>query len=119
MYEFKCDRGKAELEYNGFRFDYMEVEKTVCQDYMDSPQCDERDFETFRKDDIECVLEEMFSDLGYFDIHELHEISPSWFDYLTDAWYYDSDYEGDYPTDDNVIIDHYEGISFTTGDFIV
>lgn len=117
MYEFKCDRGKAELEYNGFRFDYMEVEKTVCQDYMDSPQCDERDFETFRKDDIECVLEEMFCDLGYFDIHELHEISPSWFSYLADAWYYESDYEGDYPTESSVI-DHYEGISFTTGDFI-
>ena len=86
MYEFRCDREKAELEYNGFRFDYIDIEKRLCEDYKEDTSLGyvDTDYETYRKEHTELILEDMFCDLGYFDIYDLHRISPSWFSYLAD-----------------------------------
>lgn len=114
MYTIEHDREKLEYEYKGYRFDYMEVEKTVCQDYMDLHK--DEDFETFRKGYIEYVLEDMFDNIGYLSILDILDNAPAWFEQLRDNDYFTGDYD-DYPTD-NQVIDHLQGISFTSGDFV-
>lgn len=115
--EIMHDRDKLEYDYNGYRFDYMTVEKMNVDMYLDLCQDDDRPYEEFRAENTEYALCYMFESLGYMDIVDIYENAPTWFEQLADNMYYSEDYTGDYPTDTEVL-DYYNGISFTSGDFV-
>lgn len=113
-----CD---PEIEYKGYLFNYWDVEKILFDDFNDDIMSNwipkNYDFDKYYTEHIENVLYDLFGNLGSLSITDLYEKAPSWFDQVADGLYYSDDWDNpDYPTDHEVI-DAFQGVCFSTGDF--
>lgn len=109
--------------YKGFEFAQWMIDDALHKDYIyeleNGSQVDDISLNEYFRYNLENYLDDCLYGLDYFDIEFIKENAPAWFEFLADSLYYSDEYDycDGYP-DDQTTINHYQGIAFTTGDFI-